>query len=248
MYKGLVADVAKEVGRSAALILNQIYQWVKTKNRNKVYRTNEELKRDLCDIISTATIQRAKKKLIESGYLTVSFDKGLKRTTHFTLTDKAIGLLTSVKNVVVDKVTNTKPKENPAPKNTFFSKKQQQPTGHVVPKTMQKEFDNCGKKRATLTMPEALKKLIGVKTKEEKREKQEPLVEKQDDLSDEEYFGINQNDWAMIDIAQQSITTPEQRLSMSDVMNVAFNKVPNVEVFESNRVMLETASKFKEEW
>lgn len=97
MFKGLISEVAKDAGRSAALIINQLFQWYKGSNSKKIYRTNQELHDDLCGIISTATIQRCKKRLIEKGYIEVSFDKGLNRVTHYSLTKKAFDLLDSCK-------------------------------------------------------------------------------------------------------------------------------------------------------
>lgn len=97
MFKGLISEVANEVGRSAALIINQIFQWYKSNSNKKIYRTNQELHDDLCGIMSTATIQRCKKRLIEKGYIEVSFDKGLNRVTHYSLTKKALDLLDSSK-------------------------------------------------------------------------------------------------------------------------------------------------------
>lgn len=97
MFKGLISEVAKDAGRSAALIINQLFQWYKGSNSKKIYRTNQELHDDLCGIISTATIQRCKKRLIEKGYIEVSFDKGLNRVTHYSLTKKALDLLDSCK-------------------------------------------------------------------------------------------------------------------------------------------------------
>ncbi|HCH9337399.1 TPA: hypothetical protein NNW70_004187 [Salmonella enterica] len=93
MFKGLISEVAKDAGRSAALIINQLFQWYKGNNSKKIYRTNQELHDDLCGIMSTATIQRCKKRLIEKGYIEVSFDKGLNRVTHYSLTKKALDLL-----------------------------------------------------------------------------------------------------------------------------------------------------------
>lgn len=97
MFKGLISEVAKDAGRSAALIINQLFQWYKGSNSKKIYRTNQELYDDLCGIMSTATIQRCKKRLIEKGYIEVSFDKGLNRVTHYSLTKKALELLDSSK-------------------------------------------------------------------------------------------------------------------------------------------------------
>lgn len=90
MFKGIYSEVAKEVGKSSAILLNQLLQWKTV----KVFRTNAEMFEDLDGVLSIATIQRCKQKLIDFGYVIVSFDKGLNRVTHYTLTEKALCLLT----------------------------------------------------------------------------------------------------------------------------------------------------------
>lgn len=262
MYKGLVAEIAKEVGRSAALLLNQIYQWFKTKNVDKVFRTNEELKSDLDDIISTATIQRAKKKLIEKGYLIVSFDKGYKRTTHFKLTEKAHGLLSGKQEGVKDKV---EPSINKPSSKSYSKPFQVKKVEHDNrPKQMKESFEEAGKvnPNATVGIPEELKKLFKSKVKPVEKLKDLPLivadendfgnieyeVKEGDIYADEEYFGNTDEDWAMIDVCtQQQIDCDNHSFSMNDIMNIAFNKVPNVEVRENNRMIIENQS-FKEEY
>ena len=99
MFKGIYSEVAKEVGKSSAILLNQLLQWKTV----KVFRTNAEMFEDLDGVLSIATIQRCKQKLIDFGYVIVSFDKGLNRVTHYTLTEKALCLLTDkrVKQPVV---------------------------------------------------------------------------------------------------------------------------------------------------
>lgn len=90
MFKGIYSEVAKEAGKSSAILLNQLLQWKTV----KVFRTNAEMFEDLDGVLSIATIQRCKQKLIDFGYVIVSFDKGLNRVTHYTLTEKALCLLT----------------------------------------------------------------------------------------------------------------------------------------------------------
>lgn len=94
MIKSLLPEVAKVVGKSSALLLNQIALLFKSfSNGNKVYRTNKDLYSDLEGLLSESTIKRCKQKLVASGYLTISFDKGLNRQTYFSLTNKSIDLL-----------------------------------------------------------------------------------------------------------------------------------------------------------
>ena len=89
MFKGIYSEVSKEVGKSSAILLNQLLQW----KTAKVFRTNAEMFEDLDGVLSIATIQRCKNKLIDFGYVIVSFDKGLNRVTHYTLTEKALSLI-----------------------------------------------------------------------------------------------------------------------------------------------------------
>ena len=106
MFKGIYSEVAKEVGKSSAILLNQLLQWKTT----KVFRTNAEMFEDLDGVLSIATIQRCKQKLIDFGYVIVSFDKGLNRVTHYTLTEKALSLLTKPLSLLSKRVSknNTK--------------------------------------------------------------------------------------------------------------------------------------------
>ena len=269
MYKGLVSEIAREVGKSAALILNQIYQWFKSQKVEKVYRTNAELKEDLCGILSTATIQRAKQKLVDKGYIIVSFDKGLNRTTHFVLTEKAKNLLAPVNQKVVA--------SQPAPKkqNSYSSK--QKSVGQAdenLPETAKELFKEAGTKREGIVrgIPDALKKLIGIKGEkkqstpvEQKVKELQPLPpvvadeeffgvsafqEKVDevDMSDEEYFGVTPEQWIAIDIANGQPQAPTESVNFNDLMNSAFNRIPNVDIREKNREMLNASQYFREDY
>jgi DNA-binding MarR family transcriptional regulator len=95
MIKSLLPEVAKHVGKSSALLLNQLALLFKSlgNRNNKIYRTNKELVLDLEGILSESTIKRCKTKLVEDGYIIITFDKGLKRQTYFSLTEKAINIL-----------------------------------------------------------------------------------------------------------------------------------------------------------
>lgn len=88
--------VAKEVGNSPALLLNQLKMLFNSWGREKIYRTNEQLHEDMEGILSISTIKRAKQKLVEFGFIEISFDRGLKRQTFFKLTEKTKTLLHSL--------------------------------------------------------------------------------------------------------------------------------------------------------
>lgn len=185
MYKGFLPEVSKEVGTSAAILLNQLVQWFKSSTKEKIYRTNAGLAEDLGDILSVATIQRCKERLISAGYITVSYDKGIKRDTHYQLTEKA-KLLFGLQKVVevvekvqeavgstVEKVVDAfkKPKsEYKKPKPTYTKN----PNNAAQTKSMKEAFENYGKRDKAMPCPEnLLEKLKGlIKPKEE-----EPVVQ-----------------------------------------------------------------------
>ena len=90
MFKGLNAKLAVIVGEKASIMFQHIYYWMKTQEKDIIYRTNKELVGDLEGMFSEQQIQRAKKKLVDEGFITISFDKKncWVRTTHYSLTEK----------------------------------------------------------------------------------------------------------------------------------------------------------------
>lgn len=90
MLKILNPKLAKVVGEKASIVFQHLCYWMQTQKVSTVYRTNKELVSDLEDMFSEQQIQRSKKKLIDAGMITVSFDKKnvWNRTTHYTLTEK----------------------------------------------------------------------------------------------------------------------------------------------------------------
>lgn len=93
LIKVLLPEVAKEVGTTAALLLQHINYWMFTQSKNVIFRTNNELVNDLNNMFTLFQIQYAKKKLVDKGFLVVTYDKKYDRTSHYTLTEKAISLL-----------------------------------------------------------------------------------------------------------------------------------------------------------
>lgn len=77
-------------------------------NSTKIYRTNNQLVEDMEGVIGLSAIKSAKKKLVEEGYVIVSFDGHLNRQTYYTFTDKAIQALAEykVKNEVIFKLSD----------------------------------------------------------------------------------------------------------------------------------------------
>ena len=90
MLKILNPKLAKVVGEKASIVFQHLCYWMQTQKVSTIYRTNKELVSDLEDMFSEQQIQRSKKKLIDAGMITVSFDKKnvWNRTTHYTLTEK----------------------------------------------------------------------------------------------------------------------------------------------------------------
>ena len=254
MFKGLTTEVAQEVGKSGAILFNQLLQWFKGQNVDKVYRTNSELAEDLCGILSPATIQRAKVALVNAGYVEVSFDKGLNRTTHYRLTEKAKSLLGEAKKAVsnvVKKVSSTftgtgskaepKASQNQAPtqpKKPVAAPRQQ--TSQAMEESFKEGFNNSGAVPCPTSAIEKLKGLLkGKKTVEDKPveaplyeddshlfPKKQSVLDNPNDISDEEYFS-----------------------SLDAVMGLAYAGVPNVEVRNENLQRAAAMNNFKgEEW
>lgn len=97
MVKVLNPAVVKIVGSIASVLLRHLKYWKDSSGKEVVYRTNTQLVDDLEGMFSASQIQRAKKKLIENGLIEITYGKGYDRTTHYSLTKKALDLLDSSK-------------------------------------------------------------------------------------------------------------------------------------------------------
>lgn len=97
MVKVLNPSVVKIVGSIASVLLRHLKYWKDSSGKEVVYRTNTQLVDDLEGMFSESQIQRAKKKLIENGLIEITYGKGHDRTTHYSLTKKALELLDSSK-------------------------------------------------------------------------------------------------------------------------------------------------------
>lgn len=184
MFKGFISEVSIDVGKSAAIMINQLFQWWKSdvKRSNKIYRTNQELHEDLCGVLSIATIQRCKQKLIDKGYIEVSFDKGLNRVTHYSLTEKALLLLDVNKKDNANKHVSAKVTDNVSNSGTVVPHSSENKLKHAKNtlktnvynrnnaslhtaaenKRMKESFDEHGSKRENVKkgVPDALKFLL----------------------------------------------------------------------------------------
>ena len=96
-FKSMNTEVVKLVGKSSALLLTQIFQWTISAKQDVIFRTNFQLVEDLCGLLSVATIQRCKNKLVKAGLIELSFKKSYDRVTHYKLTEKALSLFSMVK-------------------------------------------------------------------------------------------------------------------------------------------------------
>lgn len=91
--KTINPHVAKEVGVMAAMVFQHICYWMQTQSTDVIFRTNKDLANDL-ESISPSQVQRAKKKLIDNGYIKVSNESKYTwvRTTYYRLTEKGQSL------------------------------------------------------------------------------------------------------------------------------------------------------------
>lgn len=224
--KSYNTEIAKEIGIQASLILNYIKWWVENKHQDKIYRTNAQISSDFDGTLSESQIQRAKKKLVEGGFVTISHDQGHTRTTHYKLTEKAMTLLGMIVGVVKETVKKAVKKVLP---------KKQKPKS-----SMEESFKKQGDTSHAIPMPaDVLEKLRGVKKAETTPVKTEVVVVEEDE---DEYFAAL--DFSMAQCQEKK----EEKLSFSQLMAKAFNQVPNIEQFEKNRQSMELAQNFKEDY
>lgn len=223
-------EIAIIVGINASLLLQHIKYWVEKYSVEKVYRTNQQVSEDFKGTLSESQVQRAKKKLVDAGLIVVTHDQCYTRTTHYTLTEKAKGLLGMVV-AVVEKVKKAVKKV----KSSITGK----------PKTMKDSFKEQGDTSHAIPMPkDILDKLRGCKSSSDTSYWVNTEDDTEDDqINDDEYFKALDESMAM---CQQKEFEPE--LSFSEVMSKAFNQVPNIEQFEKNRMTLEHARNFKEDY
>lgn len=221
-------EIAKLAGIQAASLLNHIKFWMDTKDTNKIWRTNKQLSEDFQGSLSESQIQRAKKKLVDLGLITISHDKGHLRTTHFMLTEKAKSLMGAVKEAVA-KVAKTAKK---------YVKKA---TGQMA-ESFKEGFENK-KKVKGFSLTDAINKA----NKEKKVE-----VPVQLDVEVEEEMEVDYDEhFAALDIALEEChkrNQQEKQLSLTELMAGAFNQIPNIDILEKNRQTLEMANHFNEDY
>lgn len=276
LIKGLSPEVAKEVGKSAAIMLQQLIQWFKSKPVEKVYRTNDEMFEDLNGVLSVATIQRCKQRLIDNGYVVVTFDKGLNRTTHYKLTEKGKALLDASKQRQEARTAQKEQSATSVPQQTKTAYKAPYNANkqHSKPvsesnnalehnSAMKASFEEGFTNTKAIPMPENIRALFkkpkqevakvdSVAKAEETRDLEwEAIVaaemEMQEDcLSDEDYANA---ELAMLTAIESSETAriPEPKMSFADLMKTAYSKAAS-EAQEIMYAMKQDAMYFKEEF
>lgn len=272
MVKGLLPEVAKEVGKSAALFLQQLFQWFKSKPVDRVYRTNEELFEDLNGVLSPATIQRCKQRLVENGYIIVSFNKGLNRVTHYKLTEKGQALLDEAKVRKVEVKPTEKQAEKQAPKYERKQPTAKPKSNNVLESNpaMQESFKEGFGNKAAVPMPENIRSLFAKKKAEQAPEVkaavdvvdvveaveavevdlewdaivQAEMEMQEDNFSDEDYAGV---ELAMLQAIEDNTKPEAKPMTFNELMQTAYSKAAN-SAQEALYSMKQDMQYFKEEF
>lgn len=252
LIKGLTPEVAKEVGKSAAIMLQQLIQWFKSKPVEKVYRTNDEMFEDLNGVLSVATIQRCKQRLIEKGYVVVTFDKGLNRTTHYKLTEKAQALLDASKQrkessvaTKADSATTVAKEKKTAHKAPYNANKQHVSAGQSNNAlehnpAMKASFEEGFSNKKAVPMPENIRAMFKKKSVEEAPKVVEEVKDRDleweaviaaemEMLQDQTEDELSDDDYAGVELAMlQAIESSQQveepKVSFTDLMKKAYSK------------------------
>lgn len=251
MFKGLNAKLAVIVGEKASIMFQHIYYWMKTQEVDIVYRTNKQLVGDLENMFSEQQIQRAKKKLVDGGFITVSFDKKnvWSRTTHYSLTEKGkkyvldINLQKDSDDNRVSNSSKTNYSYNDSPKvkqeqnkpvykgsRNTENKESSVSTPLASSKAMSDSFKEGFGNKDAVKPPSDFLKLLGKKNKELCN----PYFEENEDMSQEDLEILKmQEKQEIIDqsIMDEMMMTFEDRhddnpsLSFSDLLKLSFNKM-----------------------
>lgn len=234
--KSFKPEIANIVGIQAALLLNHIKFWMDSKGLDKIYRTNANLSDDFEGTLSESQIQRAKKKLVDNGFIIITHDKGHTRTSHFTLTEKAKSFFT----VVVEKVKKAVSKVVEQVKKPKKSEKKTE---------MEKSFDEGFQNKNAIPFKptkEMIEKIRG-KSIEEDENVVNPSFCVEDELNqngDEDYFMAIDKAFEQCAVVEEQ----EKSLSLSELMSKAFSQVPNLSDFKNKLALQEQAKYFKEDY
>ena len=273
LIKVLLPEVAKEVGTTAALLLQHINYWMFTQSKNVIFRTNNELVNDLNNMFTLFQIQYAKKKLVEKGFLVVTYDKKYDRTSHYTLTEKAISLLKEHTDYLLCKNRNKTSSKTTVnqPYNDFNNVGcTYVPVGEENAVSRDYEvYDVSGKQEKTLVgKPQQMTNKGMQKAFSEYGEKREEvkkgvpdalkhLLRKKGDESNEsnkpDLTPINEEDVVNNTIVEQCDITEVNDLatilSNETLETVSvFKRPPNVDISNKRMYYQEQALNFKEDW
>ena len=244
MLKILNPKLAKVVGEKASIVFQHLCYWMQTQKVSTVYRTNKELVSDLEDMFSEQQIQRSKKKLIDAGMITVSFDKKnvWDRTTHYTLTEKGKEYVLSLSLENKGSETKSPPKTPPdarkgvskestykrttnatkATKQAVREQNNYASNDHPInnSKAMKESFDEGFTNKNAVKCPTDLLSLI--KKKSEDVDNQPNNVESTTIVADNDWEDIVNAEKEMMsdldidDIGTQSFETTDEYISDSD--------------------------------
>ena len=240
MLKILNPKLAKVVGEKASIVFQHLCYWMQTQKVSTVYRTNKELVSDLEEMFSEQQIQRSKKKLIDAGMITVSFDKKnvWDRTTHYTLTEKGkeyvLSLSLESKCIETKSPTKTSPearkgvyKESTYKRTTNATKAPKQAVreqNHYVSndhpinnsKAMKESFDEGFTNKNAVKCPTDLLSLI--------KKKSEDTVEQQNNVesevvgtSSDKSYGVNTDDQQEDNTWEDIVNAEKEMMSDLDI-------------------------------
>ena len=248
MIKVLIPSIAKEVGTTAALLLQHINYWMHTQNKEKIFRTNGQIVEDLNGMFTIFQIQYAKKKLVEKGYISISYDKGCNRVSHYKITEKGVSLLKEHTFMLLNKAKDVVKKTVSTVKKGFYENNNKntsqesytgattlvkQQGGTVVPETNKqpkkafKSMYDCFNEQGQQTgdknaARKAMELLLG------KTKRDEVVVNQKIDLSP---------------INEEHIPSKDE-----EMFGGVFSKIPNVDILEKQRMMKEQMLSYKEDW
>lgn len=239
MIKSLLPEVSKEVGKSGAFILNQLALLFKSfgNKTNKIYRTDKELFNDLEGLISQSTIKRNKKVLVEHGYIQVSFDKGHKRQTYYSLTEKALlvleGFISNIREYISpieNKKTVSKEAVSKKENNTVNTVEH----ANATTKGMKESFNEGFNNNKAIPMPETVKETICGVEKEVSSKVSSPV--------EHEIRVSNFND--LIKTKKSNVKPSEESLSFKEkLMNIKNDVVDTVKIVNETCNMFAVSEK-----
>lgn len=251
--KIVIPSLVKLIGVTSSILLRHLMYWKTSQSVDIVYRTNEDLVKDLEGMFSASQIQRAKKKLIDNEMIEVSYGKGYDRTTHYKLTDKAIEMMSDIKdkakhqqegayNAITErldsKLYNRIPKKEKYHKQAYNANKDGADvhsntveTPLASNKTMKRCFEDGFENKNAVKCPDNILEMMGRK----KHVEQESTIESDnqyDDLDieheDIEIFNL-QNEcvddqlFDNVDVAMLNSFHQDKSVSLSDIMKMAFD-------------------------